>query len=318
MNSQHVIFGTGAIGRAVADELIRRGEPVRMVNRSGTMAERPDGVEVVAADLFDPENVRRVTDGARVVYQCAQPPYTQWKEKFPPFQAAIIDGLTGSGAKLVLVENLYLYGDTDGQPIHEGLPYEAETRKGRARAKIAKEALQAHREGKVRIAQCRGSDYFGPWGVNSSMGERAIGALVRGKPAQLLGRADLPHTYTYTRDFGKAMVVLGERDEADGQAWHVPNDRPRITQGELVAMLADEAGVEPEYNTMGKLMMRLGGLFIPEARESVEMMYEFEKPFVVDSSKFEDTFGMKATHIEEAIRETVAWYQTLTEVAHAG
>jgi len=60
---------------------------------------------------------------------------------------------------------------------------------------------------------------------------------------------------------------------------------------------------------MGKTMMRIGGLFIPGARETVEMMYEFEKPFVVDSSQFERTFGMKATPIAEAVRATVDWYR---------
>ncbi|MBS4062643.1 MAG: NAD-dependent dehydratase, partial [Bacteroidetes bacterium] len=123
---------------------------------------------------------------------------------------------------------------------------------------------------------------------------------------------DLPHTYTYVRDFGKALVILGERDEADGQAWHVPNDNPRVTQREMVTILAEAAGVEPKMSAMGKLMMMLGGLFIPEARESVEMMYEFEQPFIVDSSKFEQAFGMKATPLKEAVKETVAWYRQRT------
>ena len=64
-----------------------------------------------------------------------------------------------------------------------------------------------------------------------------------------------------------------------------------------------------KVSAMGKTMLRIGGLFIPEARETVEMFYEFDKPFVVDSSQFERTFGVKATPIEEAIKATVAWYR---------
>ncbi|HMD82938.1 MAG TPA: hypothetical protein VKE92_16585, partial [Anaerolineales bacterium] len=82
---------------------------------------------------------------------------------------------------------------------------------------------------------------------------------------------------------------------------------------EMVRMFAEEAVVEPKMSSMGKLMMRIGGLFIPEAKESVEMMYEFDQPFIVDSSKFENTFGMKATPLREAIRETVAWYRSHPE-----
>jgi nucleoside-diphosphate-sugar epimerase len=313
MSANHVVFGTGAIGRSVAEELMNRGESVRMVNRSGKMEESPEGVELVASDLYDPVKVRDVTRGAKVVYQAAQPAYYQWPEKFPALQKAIIDGLTGTGAKLVIVENLYMYGETNSQRLTEDLPYKAHTRKGKVRGEISLAAFEAHRQGRLRVTSARGGNFFGPWGLDSTMGGRVFYPLLNGKPAQLIGRTDLPHTHTYVKDFGRALVVLGEREEADGQAWHVPNDRPNMTQGELVRLFAEEAGVEPRMSSMGKLMMSIGGLFIPEAKESVEMMYEFEKPFVIDSSKFEKTFGMKATPVREALRETVAWYKSHPE-----
>lgn len=309
----HIILGTGAIGRAVAEELVRRGEVVRMVNRSGRMDEIPDGVEVIAADLYDPAKVREVTGGAKVVFHAVQPPYHEWTEKFPPLQKSIIDGLTGSDAKLVLVENVYMYGDTQGKPMTEDTPYQAHTRKGRVRGEISQAAFAAHKDGRVRVTAARGGNFFGPWGTDSTMGGRTFYPLLRGKPAQLIGRTDVPHTHTYVKDFGKALVTLGEQDAADGRAWHVPNDQPRMTQGELVRLFAEEAGVEPKMNSMGRLMMSIGGLFIPEAKETVEMLYEFQKPFIIDSSKFENTFGMKATPIREAIRETVAWYKGFPE-----
>jgi nucleoside-diphosphate-sugar epimerase len=313
MSASHVVLGTGAIGRAVAEELVRRGETVRMVNRSGKMDEVPAEVEVVASDLYDQAKVREVTRGAKVVYQASQPHYYEWPEKFPPLQKSIIDGLTGSDVKLIFVENLYMYGDTNGKSMTEDMPYNAHTRKGRVRGEISKVAFDAHREGRVRATSARGGNFFGPWGTDSSMGARAFYPLLRGKPAQLIGRTDIPHTHTYVKDFGIALVILGERDEADGQAWHVPNDRPMMSQSELVRMFAEEAGVEPRMSSMGKTMMAIGGLFIPEAKETVEMMYEFDRPFIVDSSRFEKTFGMKATPMKEAIRETVAWYRSHPE-----
>lgn len=310
MTIEHVVLGTGAIGRAIADELARSGKAVRLVNRSGVMAEAPKEAEIVTADLSDPKSVRAVTKGAQVVYQCAQPAYHRWPEKFPPLQAAILEGLSGSKAKLVIVENLYMYGATNGTPMTEDMPHRAHTRKGRTRSEMSRSALAAHAAGKVRVAIARGADFFGPWGVNSTMGARVIYPLLQGKPAQAVGRLDLPHTHTYTVDFARAMVTLGEQEKADGQAWHVPNDRPEITQGELIRMLAEAAGVEPRMSAMGRFMMALGGLFIPEARESVEMMYEFEQPFVVDSSKFEKAFGMNATPLREAVEQAMAWYRS--------
>jgi nucleoside-diphosphate-sugar epimerase len=313
MTIHHVVLGSGAIGRAVTEELVKRGESVRIVNRSGKMNEVPAGVQVVASDLYDPAKVREVTRGAKVVYQSAQPHYYQWPEKFPPLQKSIIDGLTGSNAKLVLVENVYMYGKMNGRALSEDMPYKAHTRKGRIRGEISIAAFDAHKQGRVRVTAARGGDFFGPWGTDSTMGARAFYPLLRGKPAQLIGRTDLPHTHTYVKDFGRALVLLGEREEAEGQAWHVPNDRPKMTQGELVRMFAEESGVEPKIGSMGKLMMAIGGLFIPEAKETVEMMYEFEAPFIIDSSKFEKTFGLKATPMREAIRETVAWYKSYPE-----
>jgi len=244
------------------------------------------------------------------VYQSAQPRYFEWPEKFPPLQKAIIDGLTGIGAKLVIVENLYMYGETNGKALTEDMPYKAHTRKGKVRGEISQAAFEAHQQGRLRVTSARGGNFFGPWGLNSTMGERVFYPLLKGRPAQLIGRTDLPHTHTYVKDFGRALVILGEREEADGQAWHVPNDQPNMTQADLVRLFAEEAGVEPRMSSMGKLMMSIGGLFIPEAKESVEMMYEFEKPFIIDSSKFEKAFGMKATPIREAIKETVAWYKS--------
>lgn len=314
MSIKHIVLGTGALGRAVMEELLKRGESVRMVNRSGKLDEVPAEVEVIASDLYDPAKVREVTREAQVVYQASQPNYNQWPEKFPLLQKSIIDGLTGSTAKLVLVENLYMYGDTDGKPLTEDTPYDAHTRKGRVRGEISRAAFQAHKEGRAQVTAARGGNFFGPWGANSTMGTRAFYPLLRGKPAQLIGRTDLPHSHTYVKDFGRALVILGERNEADGQAWHVPNDQPRMSQGELVRMFAEEAGVEPKISSMGKLMMTIGGLFIPEAKETVEMMYEFDKPFIVDSSKFEKTFGMRATSIREAVRETVNWYKSHMEL----
>jgi len=265
----------------------------------------------MASDLYDPAKVREVTRGAQVVYQASQPNYNEWPQKFPPLQQAIIDGLTGSGAKLVIVENLYMYGATDGTPMTEDMPHNAHTRKGKTRSEMSNAAFEAHRAGKLRVTAGRGSDFFGPWGLpTAAMGERTFYPMLQGKAANLVGNIDAPHTHTYVSDFGKALVILGERTEADGQAWHVPNDNPRVTQREMVKMIAQEMGIAPKMSAMGKFMMMLGGLFIPEAKESVEMMYEFEQPFIVDSSKFEKTFGMKATPMHEAIKETVAWYKS--------
>jgi nucleoside-diphosphate-sugar epimerase len=291
---------------SVMHALRRRGLPVRMVNRSGT-ADTPVGVQVIAANAYDLESARLACQDAAAVYQCAQPQYQDWVEKFPSLQAAILDAAASAGAKLVIGDNLYMYGEVSG-PIHEMLPYQARTRKGKVRAEMAQAALSAHQSGKLQVAIGRASDFFGPGVLGSTMGERVFLPALQGKAASLVGKLDLPHTYTYIEDFGEALAVLGEHEEAFGQVWHVPSPQT-ITQRQFVELIFSELDKPPKMSGMGKLMMTIGGLFIPEARESIEMMYEFEKPFVVDHSKYARAFGDHAAPLPEAIRQTVAWYR---------
>ena len=277
-----------------------------MVNRKG-QAPAPRGAEVVTADALNPVQAREAVKGARVVYQCAQPAYTRWPEDFPPLQHAILNAAAEAGAKLVLADNLYMYGEVNSF-IHEGLPYAAKTRKGKVRAAMAKEALEAHRQGKLRVAVGRASDFYGPFVKVSALGERVFEPLLKGKSASLVGDIDQPHSYTYIGDFGEALAVLGERDEADGEAWHVPNAPTRSTR-EVVTKAFELAGKLPKMSGMGRMMMRLGGIFIPGARETVEMMYEFEGPFVVDDGKFKRAFGDVSTPFEVGLEQTLRWYK---------
>ena len=308
-NELNVIFGTGPLAQATMRALLKRGKTVKMINRTGKRpSEVPANVEIIGGDAYSTDFTRSVTKGASVVCQCAQPEYHEWVTKFPPLQAAILEGAAASGAKLIVGENLYMYGDTNGQPIHEGLPYAAQTRKGKVRGEMANALLEAHRTGQVRVAMARGADFYGPGVLGSTLGDRTIIPLLQGKPAEVTGTLDLPHTYTYISDFGETLAVLGERDEALGEAWHVPNP-PTLTQRELVSLFFKEAGLEPKFSVMGKFMMMIGGLFIPAAKETVEMLYEFEKPFIVSADKFIRAFGEIATPHETAVKETLAWYR---------
>lgn len=312
-NALHVIYGTGPMGCAVARELLRRGNTaIRMVNRSGRLPLDLEGVEVVAGDAYDVARNRDLTRGAAVVYQCAQPAYHEWPEKFPPLQAAIVEALTGTTAKLVVCENLYMYGEVNG-PLHEDLPYTARTRKGQVRARMAEDLLNAHQAGKIRVAIGRGSDFFGP--NDPLSGGFVFYPALAGKQASGYGRLDVPHTMTYTGDFGKALVILGEHDEALGQAWHVPS-APAVTGKEYLQMVFEEAGTAPNIGLITRPMMWLAGFFNAAARETVEMLYEFEKPFVVDHSKFARAFGDHATSLREAIKTTLAWFRAYPDLPH--
>ncbi|MDQ0196849.1 hypothetical protein [Paenibacillus wynnii] len=48
-------------------------------------------------------------------------------------------------------------------------------------------------------------------------------AVPKGKDCTVMGNPDKKHTYTFIDDFGKALVVLSQHEDAFGEVWHVPN-----------------------------------------------------------------------------------------------
>jgi nucleoside-diphosphate-sugar epimerase len=304
---RHVVLGGGTIGSTIAEQLVETGESVRLVTRSGTHGIA--GAETASADLTDPQAVRAVAAGAEVAYFACQPAYSDGPAGFPPLAAGVIGGLRGTGTRLAVVDNLYMYGSTGGRPITEDLPHAATTRKGRARAALAEQLLAAHQAGDVPVVIARGSDYFGPRGVSTTAGDRFFPPLLAGKKVQVFGDPALPHSYTYVPDFARALIDLGQRPQAFGEAWHVPT-APAVSQARFAQSTADAAGVPlAGLSRVTKPMLRLAGLFNSGAREMIEMAYEFEEPFVIDSSKIEQAFDLRPTPLEEALVATVAWWR---------
>jgi nucleoside-diphosphate-sugar epimerase len=304
----HVVVGaTGGAGGALVRELAGRGRRVRAVSRKPA-PDLPEGVEQLAADAADPAQTRTACQGATVVYHCVQPPYQRWAAEFPPLTQSVADAAAAAGARLVYADNLYAYGPVDG-PITEDLPWLATTRKGRVRALMAERLLAAHRSGTLQVAIGRSSDYYGPGGANSAVGDVLFGAAATGKRARWLGRLDLPHTLNYLPDVARALATLGARPEALGEVWHLPAAEPVTGRG-FVELIAAALGRPVKVTATSRLALRIGGVFDARARESAEMLYQWERPFVLDASKFQRAFGpLEPTPHQQAVAATVAWFQ---------
>jgi nucleoside-diphosphate-sugar epimerase len=308
---RHVIFGTGAIGLATLDALLRRGEQVRMVNRSGR-ALVPWHVDVVPGDAADPTFTVDVTRGAEVIYQTLNPPYHRWVEEFPTLQASVLIAAAQThGCRLVSMENVYMYGRPAGRPLTEERTDAAHTTKGKLRARMAADLLEAHQAGRVEVAIGRASDYFGPrGGAQSNLGDRLFLAALAGRTARVLGDPDQPHTYTYIPDIGEGLAVLGEHPDAPGQVWHLPNDPATRTTRQLGDLVFELAGTAPgRIRQVPPLLLRLAALTDPTVRELLEMEYQFAEPFVVDSTKITTVLGLRATPVEQALADTLSTYR---------
>jgi nucleoside-diphosphate-sugar epimerase len=175
---------------------------------------------------------------------------------------------------------------------------------------MATELLAAHRAGRVAVAIGRASDYFGlGGGAQSNLGDRVFPAAIAGRTATVLGDPDQPHTYTYIPDIGEGLAVLGEHRDAPGQVWHLPNDPDTRTTRQLVELVYRHAGqLHVRLRRLPPLLLRTLGLFNATVRELLEMQYQFEEPFIVDSSKIADKLGVRATPINQALGHTLTSY----------
>ncbi len=308
MSNLHVIAGSGPLGQWTARALLGMGRQVRMINRSGTAADAPAGVEVVRGDLSDGAQARELLRGAAAVYQCAQPAYHRWITEFPPLQDAVLAGARAAGARLVLAENLYMYGDPQGAVLTETTPYRAHTRKGRLRRTLTERAFAAQQRGELEVTAARGSDFFGPYDLLCA--EQHYQPALAGSTVNVLGRIDRPHTLTYVADFGRALAVLGTDARAVGRAWHVPS-AAALTLAQYFALIEQAIGRTVTLRPAGRAILTLLGLFNPNIRELPEMLYQFERPFVMDSSAFSTTFGVQPTPLSESVAATAAWAAAL-------
>ncbi|MEU4754939.1 NAD-dependent epimerase/dehydratase family protein, partial [Micromonospora tulbaghiae] len=285
----HVIVGAGPVGTATARLLAERGERVRVVTRRGTGPEHP-AIERVAADAADADRLTALTEGADALYNCANPEYHTWPTDWPPLAAALLTAAERSGAVLTTVGNLYGYGPVDA-PMTEATPLAATGVKGRVRNRMWADALAAHRAGRARITEVRGSDYIGLGGKSLPM--MVLPKVLAGQRVFLPVAWDAPHTWTYVGDVARTLVAAATDPRAWGRAWHVPS-APPMSMRALADRAAELAGAPaPRLTRMPYPVLWLGGLADPFAREMRETAHQFAGPFVMDSTAASETFGIE-------------------------
>jgi len=304
--SSTIVFGTGPLGCAVAEELLAKGKSVKMVNKSGK-GKIPEGALLVKADVTDPELTREVCRGAKTIFHCAMPPYTLWAEMFPSITYGIMEGASYAGAELIYGDNLYMYS-SGNEKLTENLPYRAKGPKGKVRAEMADRLMSAHKEGKVKVTIGRASDFYGPRVINSIIGEKVIKPAIEGKSINMLWKIDQPHTYTFIRDFAKGLVILSEHETTFGEIWHIPSAET-ISTKKFLHLLFNITETFPSVKTAPKIVVNLLALFNPIIKELKEVLPTYEKPYIVDHTKFEQAFGNHSTPHEKALKETVDWYR---------
>lgn len=306
--TRHLVVGAGPIGSALATRLAASGHPVRLVTRSGRGPEHPS-IERVALDAAEAEALASAAQGAAVMYNCANPGgYQHWEREWPPLSAAILHAAEASGAVLVTLGNLYGYGPVDG-PMTRDLPLRPSDHKGALRARMWADALEAHRAGRVQATEVRASDYLGPTApVSNGVLPMYANATLHGRAAFVFADPDQPHSWTAVDDIVRTLELAGADERAWGSPWLVPSNPP-VTVRELLRQLGDAVGAgEPRLRRVPRWVLSAGGVVSPLLREVTGVLYQFDRPFVVDAVETTREFGIEPTPWHPLVQATArAW-----------
>jgi nucleoside-diphosphate-sugar epimerase len=302
----HVVFGAGQVGTPLAARLAERGYRVRSVRRSG---EARDGVELRLGDAADPAFAAEAAHGATAVYHCMNPAYdaATWERELPRLADSLISASARAGARLVVLDNLYMLGNPGGRAMNEETPPNPCSRKGEIRAKVAERYFDAHRRGDVRVVSGRASDFYGPGGVATYFGAAFWPRVLNGRSAQVLSDPDVPHTWHFLGDVVDALAELGTADDnVTGRWWMLPA-QPAVSIRDLVRRFGESLGCPIPIDRIPLLVLRGMGLFVPLFREILEMRYQFAEPFLVDDALYRARFTPTLADPVDAARRTVDW-----------
>ena len=303
----HVVLGaSGGAGLAILNELVSQGKNAIGVNSSGKI---PSGIKAkfIKADVANLSELQQACEGADYIYNAVNVPYQKWNDSLPVFTKNVIQVAHETKAKLIYVDNLYAYGPVE-KPMTEQTAQNATDTKGKLRAQITDQYLSAHNNGQIEVAIVRGSDFYGP-NVNSHIGDLVFKNILKDKHAQIIGDINKLHTYTYIKDFARAIVFLAQKPEAYGQIWHTPNSET-VTTKALIDEIYKQVGKTPKIQPLTGLIFNVLSLFLPILGELRPLYYQRDRDYIVDSSKFEKTFGkFQTTPHTTAIAETWEWYK---------
>jgi nucleoside-diphosphate-sugar epimerase len=302
---QTILGAGGAIGKALATELTTYTNQVRLVSRTPVRINATD--ELVAADLMNAAQTDAAVAGSEVVYLTAGLPYKTgvWQQQWPVIMQNVIQACQKHGAKLVFFDNVYMYDSNSLPNMNEETPVQPISKKGKVRAQLAQTLLDEVAKGKLTAMIVRAADFYGPGVGNSAVMETVYKNLKKGKKAMWLADATKVHSCTYVPDAAKATALLGNTPDAFNQAWHLPTSDEKLTGKDWVELFAKEMGVAPNFKTMGKGIIRLGGLFVPFLRELIEMLYQNEQDYFFNSQKFNQRFNFKPTSYQQGVKTTV-------------
>jgi nucleoside-diphosphate-sugar epimerase len=309
-----ILGAGGAISNELVKILVAKKQPFRLVGRNPRSV--PGASETVAADLTDRVQTIHAVAGSSVVFLLVGLQYDHkvWQEMWPRVMSNTIEACKRAGAKLIFFDNVYMYGRVSG-PMTEETPFNPCSRKGEVRAQIATALINEWKAGALTGMIARSADFYGPDARNGIPNLLVFEPLSGKQKASWLVNDSVPHSYTYTPDAAHSLVQLAERATAWNQTWHVPTTPHPLTGKEFVALVANESGAAVKYRVLNRPMIRIAGWFNPLVAESYEMLYQYDSPYLFDSSKYAREFGFAGTPYAAGIHTTASSHKASPQLA---
>lgn len=300
-----VILGSGGtIGNDLAKELKNYTKQIRLASRNPKKINNDD--DVVKCDLLNANQVELAVKGCKVAYLTVGLPYKvkNWQKQWPVVMKNTIAACKKHKTKLVFFDNIYMYHSNQLNPMTEETEISPVSKKGKVRAEIAQLILNEIKTGKLEALIARAADFYGPGITNSVFNEVVVKNLKAGKKANWFCSLNHLHNFTFTPDAAKATALLGNTESAFNQVWHLPTAAP-LTGKLWIEKVAKELAVEPKTQVASKSIIQFMGIFNPIMKEFIEMLYQWDRDYNFDSSKFETVFKIKPTPVDEAIKQII-------------
>ncbi len=313
-NSNQIILGAGgSIGRCLAKELKHYNATVSLYGRNPEKINEDD--IIIRGNLLDKEQTVQALAGMDIAYLVVGLPYktATWQKDWPVIMENVLQACITHKVRLVFFDNVYMYDPAFFSNLTEDTPLKPVSGKGVVRASIASMVTDAIARGRIQALIARSADFYGPGNNQSMFNEMVIKKILQGKKPNWFLNMDKKHALTLVEDAARATALLGNTDAAYNQVWHLPTDKA-LTASQLIGMVNSISGHSAKVLLTSKSMARLLGYFIPIVKESREILYQYDRDYVFNSSKFEHSFGLKATPIRDGIKKTIRAFESINNL----
>lgn len=204
MKTVIVLGAGGRAGVVTTRAFLAAGWRVKGFVRKAGAARLAPGVEIVEGDASHRAALIAACGGADIIVNALNPPYTEWRERALPMTENVIAAAEATGATHMFPGNVYNFGYHIPVGANEETAEIPSTEKAEIRIAMERLFRGFAEERGVRTIILRAGDFFGGSRSGSWL-DLAILARLRKNIFTWGGPMDIPHSFAWLPDFGRAL-----------------------------------------------------------------------------------------------------------------